>query len=163
MLPEAAPEAGVRPEEMFAGVTCGRGVLTHADGGAPRGFTVRSTGERARSTGEGTSGGFVLDQTIRFDDGERRERRWVLRADGPRRYRGTLTEASGPVRARVGGDTLTLAYPLAGVPLGRMEQTLTLGADGRVANIGTARVAGVPVRRLSETITRGAGACAAML
>ena len=144
-VPDAPPAPGVRPTEMFGGASCGRGVLTHADGSSPRVFTVRSEGRL-------TAAGLVLDQTIAFEDGERRQRRWVLRPDGPASYRGTLSEASGTVRARVGGDRLTLAYALDGVPLGRMTQTLTLREDGRVDNQGVARVVGVPVRRLRETI-----------
>ena len=146
-VPDAPPDPRVRPGALFGGATCGAGVLTHADGTTPRPFTVESRGAPA---GEG----LILDQTIRFDDGEVRERRWTLQPDGARTYRGTLTEASGDVRAQVGGNRLTLSYPLAGVPLGRMTQVLTLRADGGVDNVGTARVAGVPVRRLREEIAR---------
>ena len=151
-VPDAPPDPRVRPGALFGGLTCGAGVLTHADGTSPRPFTVASRGAPAGD-------GLVLNQTIRFDDGEVRTRRWALQPDGPRTYRGTLTEASGDVRAQVGGDRLTLSYPLAGVPLGRMTQVLTLRADGGVDNRGTARVAGVVVRRLEERIETEGAAC----
>ena len=155
-VPDEPPVQGARPAEMFGGIVCGRGVLTHADGSRPRPFAVRSEGRRAGD-------GLVLHQTIVFEDGETRERRWVLWPNGPARYRGTLTEASGPVRARVGGKTLTLAYALDGLPLGRMRQRLTLRPDGRVDNQGTASIAGLPVRRLTEVIAPSpeGGACPA--
>ena len=135
---------------MFGGAFCGRGVLAEADGASPRRFVVRSNGAPGPE-------GFRLDQIVVFEDGERRERRWTLRADGPAAYVGTLTEASGPVRVRIEGATARLTYPLAEVPLGRMTQHLTVQPDGSVTNTGTVRVAGVPVRRLTEAIVPLAG------
>ena len=136
---------------MLSGVLCGDAVLTKPGGAVADRMVVTSRGAAA-------GGGLVLDQTIRFEGGETATRRWVVQPDGPDTYRGTLTgdeavAASGEVRARVAGNTLRIRYPVAGVPFGRMEQVLTLRADGTVDNQGTVRVLGVPVRRLSETIT----------
>ncbi|WP_272945612.1 DUF3833 family protein [Parvularcula oceani] len=155
--PLAPPLPGARPEAMFDGRHCGRGVLAKADGAEPRRFAVVSEGERA---GEGLR----LVQTIRFEDGETRERVWTLRpeGEGDQRYTGTLTEASGPVRAAVSGPTLRLTYPLAELPLGRMTQHLTVQPDGTVTNTGTVTLAGFPVRRLTESIApMGEEGCAA--
>ena len=149
-LPDAPPNPAARPGAMLSGVLCGDAVLTKAGGEVADRMVVTSRGAAA---GEG----LVLDQTIRFKDGETATRRWVVQPDGPDTYQGTLTgdeavAASGVVRARVAGDTMRIRYPVAGVPLARMEQFLTLRADGAIGNVGTVRVLGVPVRRLTETI-----------
>lgn len=137
---------GLEPELFFAGATLGRGVLEHRDGSIARRFEVES---RGRASAQGVA----IEQTIEFDDGETRTRRWTLTKTGPDTYRGTLTEASGPVRARRRDGTLTLSYRLATVTFGRMRQSLTLDASGRrVINEGTVRVLGIVVRRMHEVI-----------
>lgn len=156
-LPDEAPNPAARPATMLSGVLCGDAVLTGP------GYLGKSSGDVkdemiVTSRGEARGDALVLDQTIRFADGETATRRWVVRPDGPDSYVGTLTgdeavAASGAVRARVAGDTLRIRYPVAGVPLARMEQFLTLREDGAIANRGTVRVLGVPVRHLEETIT----------
>ncbi len=146
------PAPTLAPELFFAGSTHGRGVLERRDGSVARRFEVESRGQA-------TAEGVVIDQRIRFDDGERRERRWCLIKTGPDRYRGTLTEASGRVRARRRDGALRLSYRLATVPFGRMRQSLRLEADGaRVINEGNVRVLGIVVRRMHEIIERSAPA-----
>ena len=149
-LPDAPPNPAARPGALLSGVLCGDAVLTKPGGAVADRMVVTSRGAAS-------GGGLVLDQTIRSADGETATRRWVVRPDGPDTYRGTLTgdeavAASGAVRARVAGDALRIRYPVAGVPFGRMEQVLTLRADGTIGNVGTVRVLGVPVRRLTEVI-----------
>ena len=150
-LPDAPPNPAARPGAMLSGVLCGDAVLTGPGGAALDRMVVTS---RGRASGDS----LVLDQTIRRADGTVARRRWVVEPDGPDTYRGTLTgdegvAASGAVRVRVAGDALRIRYPVAGVPLARMEQFLTLRPDGAIANVGTVRVLGVPVRRLTEVIT----------
>ncbi|MBB4659814.1 DUF3833 family protein [Parvularcula dongshanensis] len=144
-LPDAPPEEAVRPEVLFAGVGCGRGVLTFRNGALDDAFTVTSRGRESED-------GFVLDQTVRFGSGKVTERRWTMRPSGERTYEGTLTEASGPVKAVVAGGTLRLTYPMEDVPGGRMTQHLHLLDDGNVMNVATVTAFGIPVRRLSERI-----------
>ena len=134
---------------MLAGSFCGVGTLSRPGGEVDKSFAVTSFG---LSAGEG----LILTQTIAWSDGDTDERVWTLQPDGPHTYRGTLTgesAASGEVRVRAAGDALHIDYPVAGVPLARMRQTLTLGPDGVIANEGTVSLLGVPVRRLTETIT----------
>lgn len=133
-------------ERFFAGETLGRGVLEYRDGSIARRFEVQSQGRASAQA-------VAIEQTIEFDDGETRTRRWTLTRTGPDTYRGTLTEASGPVRARRRDGALTLSYRLATVTFGRMRQSLTLDASGRrVINEGTVRVLGIVVRRMHEVI-----------
>ena len=141
-----APGPRLEPELFFDGQTFGEGVLEFRDGSIARRFEVESRGVRSGQE-------IAIEQSLRFDDGETRARRWTLTKTDHDRYRGTLTEASGPVRARRRDGVLTLSYALATVPLGRMRQTLTLQPGGRqVINEGQVRVLGVVVRRMYEVI-----------
>lgn len=139
-----------RPGAMLSGVLCGQAVLTKPGGAVADRMVVTSRGRAAAD-------GLVLDQVIAFADGRTAARRWSVQPDGPDSYRGTLTgdeavAASGDVRIRVAGDSLAIRYPVAGVPLARMHQVLTLRADGKIDNEGTVSILGIPVRRLTEVI-----------
>ena len=137
----------MHPEVFFGSEALGRGVLVRRNGSIARGFEVKSTGR------ESARGDFVLDQTIRFDDGEVQTRRWTLTKTSAHRYRGTLTDASGPVRATTDHSVLSLSYRLAGVPLARVQQVLYLQPGGQtIINEGTVRILGIRVRRLHEVI-----------
>ena len=148
--PDEPPNPNARPGAMLSGVLCGDAVLTKPGGAVTDRMTVTSRGRTAGA-------GLILDQTIRFGDGDVATRRWTVQPDGPATYRGTLTgdarvAASGDVRIEVAGDGLTIRYPVEGVPFGRMRQALTLRPDGAIDNAGTVSVLGLPVRRLTEVI-----------
>lgn len=137
----------LRPEVFFDGQTLGRGVLVFRDGSIHRRFEVSS-----RGTASG-SGGFEIEQTIRFDDGEARTRRWTLTPTSSHEYRGTLSDASGSVRATIEGGVLSISYRIAETRFARMKQVLYLQPGGKTAiNTGTVRVLGIAVRRVHEVI-----------
>ncbi len=142
-----APAPAFRPEEFFAGVTRGEGILEKRFG-VNRSFHVSGTGHLERD------GTFVLVQTVTYADGVAGERReFRLRRVTETEYAGTLTGASGPVWARVDGNAFHVRYKMKRAMA--MEQWIHLQADGRTAlNRATVRLLGVPVARVSETITR---------
>lgn len=138
----------MRPEVFFAGKTHGWGILQTRGGRPSQRFEVEGQGEIA------ADGSFHLRQTVRWGDGRRASREWVMRADGPQGYRATLTDAKGAVKGDVRGNVFHLRYRLAD-PDVMMEQYLYLQADGRsVLNTGAVTALGLPVAHLSETITR---------
>lgn len=146
--PAATP--AFRPEVFFDGATHGEGMLD-VRGRGERRFTVTSTGHSERSSGQ--AGDFVLDQVIRFADGEVQRRTFRMRPLDAQRYAGTLTGASGPVTARAEGNSFHLRYAMG--KASSMEQWIYLQPDGRSAfNRATVRVLGAPVAQLSETIRR---------
>lgn len=138
----------LRPEQFFAGTTHGWGVLQTRGGRPSRQFEVSGAGETD------AQGRFHLRQTVRWNDGSRTMREWVMTRDGASGYRATLTDAKGPVTAAVRGNVFHLRYRLAD-PAVMMEQYLYLLADGvTVLNTGTVTAMGVPVAHLSERIVR---------
>lgn len=146
--PAATP--AFRPEVFFDGATHGDGMLD-VRGRAGRRFTVASTGHLERDGGR--DGDFVLDQVIRFADGEVQRRTFRMHPLDAERYTGSLTGASGPVTARAGGNSFHLRYAMGRAS--SMEQWIYLQPDGRTAfNRATVRVLGAPVAHLSETIRR---------
>jgi hypothetical protein len=147
-LPLAAFEQGgpaLRPEAFFLGETRGSGVLQTAGGRPSRTFQVLSRGRAAADE-------IIVDQEIRWGDGEVDRRSFRLRQTGTGRYTGSLTDAAGPVTAEARGNALRLRY-LIRHPGITMEQWLYLQPDGRtVLNEGTVRALGIVVARLSEQI-----------
>ncbi|MEO8164607.1 MAG: DUF3833 family protein [Betaproteobacteria bacterium] len=142
-----APAPLFRPEQFFAGVTHGEGVLA-VRGKADRAFRVTGTGHTERD------GSFVLDQTITYADGEVAQRTFRIRSVDEHEYVGSLTGASGAVSARAENNSFHVRYTIR-QPAVTMEQWIYLQPDGRTSlNRATVRVLGIPVARLSETITR---------
>ena len=146
--PAAMP--AFRPEAFFDGATRGEGMLD-VRGRADRHFTVASTGHSKRDSGRDSD--FVLDQVIRYADGEVQRRRFRMRHLDAQRYTGSLTGAAGPVTARAEGNSFHLRYSMGKAR--SMEQWIYLQPGGRTAfNRATVRVLGMPVAHLSETIRR---------
>lgn len=136
-----------RPEQFFAGVTHGQGVLSRR-GRADRPFNVRGSG---RTESDGT---FVLDQTVTYADGAVEQRSFRMRRVDEHGYTGSLTGASGAVSARADGNSFHVRYTIRR-PAVTMEQMIYLQPDGRTAlNRATMKVLGIPVAHVSETITR---------
>jgi len=143
--PARAPQ--FRPEQFFAGVTYGEGILA-TRGRADRPFHVTGAGH---SESDGT---FVLDQTIIYAGGAVEQRSFRMRRVDEHEYAGSLTGASGPVSARAEGNSFHVRYTIR-KPAITMEQWIYLQPDGRTGlNRATVRVFGIPVAHLSETIRR---------
>jgi hypothetical protein len=136
-----------RPEQFFAGVTYGEGILA-TRGKADRPFHVAGAGH---SESDGT---FILDQTITYADVAVEQRSFRLLRVDDHEYTGSLTGASGAVSARAEGNSLHVRYNIR-TPAVTMEQWIYLQPDGRTGlNRATVRVLGIPVAHLSETIRR---------
>ncbi len=143
--PAEAPQ--FRPEQFFAGVTSGEGILA-TRGRADRPFHVTGAGH---SESDGT---FVLDQTVTYADGKAEQRSFRMPPVDEHNYTGRLTGASGAVSGRTEGNSFHVRYTIR-KPAVTMEQWIYLQPDGRTGlNRATVRVLGIPVARLSETITR---------
>lgn len=125
----AGTDPPMLPERFFAGVTRSSGVI-EARSGAP----LRRLRTETRGRMEGDV--LVLDQTLRFDDGETRDRSWRLRRTGDGRYTATATDVVGEVRGESAGRALKLEYQLQLTPGSRWrtahaEQWMYLMDDGR--------------------------------
>lgn len=142
-----APAPQFRPEQFFAGLTHGEGILI-TRGSADRSFHVTSSG---KSESDGT---FVLNQTITYSDGVVERRSFRMRRRDDHEYTGSLTGASGAVSARAEGNSFHVRYTIR-KPGITMEQWIYLQPDGRTAfNRATVSALGIPLAHLSETISR---------
>lgn len=146
LLLALAAAASFDPLTFFAGRTEGRATLK-----------VILRGARAvRVHGVGTpqpDGSLLLDQTVEQESKPTTTRQWRLTRVAPGRYTGTLTDAIGPVTAETTGNRLHIRYRGKGKIA--IEQWLTLGPDGRVAdNRLTAKRLGITVAKLHETIRK---------
>lgn len=94
----------------------------------------------------------VLDQIVQRPGEGPRHRVWRLRQTSPGRVDGTLTGA-GPVRGTYANNILRLTYKMDdGI---RVEQRLTIAADGRTAiNHMVFRKFGLGVATLDGTVRR---------
>lgn len=144
----STPVKTFSPERFFAGRTTGEGELrVLAFAAMP--IHVRSTGRLERD------GTLVLRQTIRQDGAPPRSREWLLKRSGGNRFSGSLTDAAGPVTGEVSGNRLYLRYTMKGALRLRIQQWLTLEADGRtLRNRLTASKFGLPVAVVRETIRK---------
>lgn len=119
----------LRPEQFFTGETRSFGVI-EARSGAPLGRL------RTETSGRMEGGVLVIDQTLRFDDGEIRRRSWRLRRAGDGRYAATATDITGEARGESVGRAFKLQYQLQLTPDSRWrtasaEQWMYLMDDGR--------------------------------
>jgi hypothetical protein len=141
------------PEQFFAGVTHGSGVVQSSSGVPSRQFTVLSEGKAL------PDGRFQLDQTVEqrtpgSDSAVTARRTWIITRVDATRYTATLSDAAGPVTGEIHGNLFHLKYRFAN-PLVTMEQWLYLQADGRtVLNEGRISFPGIGIARISEIITR---------
>lgn len=145
--------AEFRPEAFFAGRTRAAGAITDASGQPAGRFTGQTRGRRERD------GSTVFDQTIRFDDGTVRQRRWRVIRTAPSTITVTGSDIVGEGRGEIAGDTLRLATTIrwqAGNPLSDLdfEQVLIRRPDGTVDNSSTVRKLGFVVQRAEERFVR---------
>jgi len=144
----AAQSVEFTPGTGFGGESEGRGSLKFVFR-KPRAFHVTSHG-----IGQ-SDGTFRLDQTVTFAGEAPRTRFWVMTRTAEHHYSAMLSDAAGPVVATVSGSRLSLRYRIKGPVF--MHQELVLSADGRtIDNVGVLRLFGIPIGRLQETITRKA-------
>lgn len=136
-------------DQFFIGMTTGEGKLLKRSGEIDQRFTVVSHGQYD------SEGRFLLKQVISWSDGDEQLRTFVLTPDGQGNFKGHFADGFGNVRLTSEENVGRLRHKLPGLPLGRIEQFMTLQPDGRtVLNKGRVRVLGITVRYLEETITR---------
>lgn len=151
---DAARAQVFRPELFFAGTTRASGVLTDPSGRVTGRFTGTTLGRRDRD------GSVTFDQTIRFDDGTIRQRRWRIVRTGPDSIEATGTDLVGTARGTVSGPTLHLVSTVRwqdGSPITDVDfdQVMTLQPDGqRVSNHSTVTKLGLVLRYADETFVR---------
>jgi Protein of unknown function (DUF3833) len=150
-LPEsgwAADAPIMRPEQFFAGVSRGNGVIQTPGGTPARRIMVESNGATL------PDGSFRLDQKITDDRGKVSNRFWIMKQTGPSSYTSSLSDAAGAVTGDVRGNLFHLKYRFK-KPFVTMEQWLWLQPDGRtVINVGRVSMPGRTIARLSEIIAR---------
>lgn len=153
----AVAQDAFRPDLYFAGRTRSAGVL---EGGLFGPSTLFAGVTRGRQLAPGL---VTFDQVIRFSDGMRQTRRWVLRRTGPNTYTATANGVVGEARGVVDGRLLRLTYTLvpdAQTGPVQMDQAMLLQGDGvTLSNRTTVSKFGLPVRSVNEVFTRaGRGA-----
>lgn len=145
------------PERFFAGETRSFGVIEARSGGPLRRLRTETKGRMEVDV-------LVLDQTLRFDDGETRERSWRLHRVGEGRYAATATDIVGEVQGESAGRALKLEYELQLTPGSRWrtahaEQWMYLMDDGRtLLSRLTLSKLGIVVATVSETFQKASGA-----
>lgn len=141
------------PERFFAGRTESWGVI-EGRGGAPRGRL------RTETSGRLDGAILVVDQTLRFDDGETRDRSWRLARRGEHAYLVTATDIVGEGSAERYGRAFKMVYDLQLMPGSRWRtvhasQWLYLMDDGAtVLSRLTLSKLGVTVATVSEIFRR---------
>ena len=142
----ALSAASLNPLTFFTGESHGTGTISILFKGSQQ-LHVKSHG---RPDGHG---GIILDQTVHQGSDAPKNRRWILRPNSPTTLTGTLSDASGPVTGSVGGNSMSLAYPMKGGL--SAQQTLTLQPGGRVLlNHMTVRKFGLTVATIDERIVK---------
>lgn len=151
-----AEARGLSPELFFRGPTRSAGVTTDAFGEPTSRLIGLTRGGRDRD------GATVLDQTIRYDDGTERHRRWRIVRTGPHTIEATGTDVIGTAHGIILGDTLHLVSTIRvqdGNPLTDVDfdQVMTLRRDGRTLdNHSTVTKLGFLLRRIDEVFVKQA-------
>ena len=137
----------LEPERYFARRLDAYGVFVDRFGTIRRQFEVAVTGQR-------TDTGFVLDESFRYDDGEREERRWDITALGHGRYEGRCADVVGVARGVCAANMLSWRYKFRLAMYGRkvtvaFEDVMVLQAGDILVNRATVSKAGF---RLGEVL-----------
>ena len=78
----------IKIEEFFQGNVKAWGMLQGRSGDVKRQFV-------ADMKGEFDGKNLILDETFIWNDGEKQERRWIIKKDGDNKYEGTDTDVAG--------------------------------------------------------------------
>lgn len=156
LLAASGAEAGPAfdPLAFFAGSTRASGVLTDASGQVTSRYTGTTVGHRD------PDGATTFDQTIRFDDGSVRERRWRVVRTGRDTIQATGTDVVGVAQGRLDGSTLHLVSEIQAEPGNLLttvhfDQVMTLAPGGRrLANHSVVSKLGFVLRRADEVFVR---------
>jgi hypothetical protein len=94
-------------EEYFQGNSRAYGILFDRSGTPQRHFTVDLVGTWDEETKT-----LVLDEDFVFDDGEKSQRKWVIKSLGNNRYSGTAPDVIGVAQGEARGNALRWSYVL---------------------------------------------------
>ena len=149
-----AEARGFSPALYFRGTTRSEGVVTDSSGRPTSRLAGLTRGGRDRD------GATVFDQTIRFDDGTERSRRWRIVQTGPHSFEATGTDVIGVAHGTILGNTLHLVSTIRlqdWNPLSNLDfdQVMSLRPDGRTLdNHSTVTKLGFLVRRIDEVFVK---------
>jgi hypothetical protein len=142
----ADPEATLDMTDFFTG-------RTHADNiikialHSPHKLIVDSVGGRNKE------GEFILIDNVQEEGKPARKRTWAMRPVGPNHFTGSLSDAVGPVSIDVAGNSATIRYVMRDGNM-KIEQRLTLQANGTLSNEVTARKFGLKFATVQGTIRK---------
>jgi hypothetical protein len=138
-------------ERFFSRPAVATGVFRNALDGSERGIAVRFKGrwDKASRT-------LILEEDIRFSDGERQHKTWRLTRTGPRSYRGTREDLVGEAIGSIDDQgRVRLRYrALVGSRAVSFDDVLTLEADGTVRNVAALSWLFIPVGTVELKIRR---------
>lgn len=137
--------------DFFTGPVRAEGVFRGPLNTTQRAFSVRGTGKP-------TDNGFILDETINFDDGAREDRVWRMEATSDGTVTGTAEDVRR-ARGHVAGRVLTMKYVYEVPVRGRhialsVTDVMTLRDDQTLTIEGTFKKFGLTIGRLHATFTR---------
>lgn len=132
-------------EEYFQGNSRAYGILFDRSGVPQRHFTVDLVGRWDLETKT-----LTLDEDFVFDDGEKSQRRWVIKALGNNRYSGTAADVIGVAEGEARGNALRWSYvlqvPYKGSTIDlTLDDWMFLAEDGVMINRATMSKFGVKV------------------
>tara|TARA_B100000427_G_C15098243_1_gene416008 strand:- start:78 stop:545 length:468 start_codon:yes stop_codon:yes gene_type:complete len=95
----------IKIEEYFQGKVKAWGMLLSRSGQVKRQFT-------ANMNGEFDGQNLILDETFIWNDGEKQERRWIIKKVGDNRYEGTAPDVDGIAKGVSYGSAFKFEYKL---------------------------------------------------
>ena len=95
----------IKIEEYFQGNVKARGMLQSRSGEVKRHFVADMNGEFDGKT-------LILDETFIWSDGEKQERRWIIKKIGDNRYEGTAPDVVGTANGVSYGSAFKFEYKL---------------------------------------------------
>ncbi len=141
------------PMAFFAGRTNSSGFFETRSGRPIQRVTTETTGRRAGAV-------LLLEQELRFGDGERQHRSWQIRRIDAHHYEATANDMIGVARGEASGNFFHWNFRLALSPGNpflnvQMSQRMYLQPDGRtMINHSTIRKAGFVVAQVEEQFRR---------
>jgi hypothetical protein len=142
--------APFRLERTLIGMHRMSGLVHDRFGKLRREFTGLMVGEMQGAT-------FVMNEELRYGDGQVEHRTWRLTPDGARGYRGETSDSVGAVTGICAGRAVTLSYklrlPLFGAPRKvAFEDSMYLQPDGQILDRAVLRLWGLHIATVTAII-----------
>lgn len=143
-----------RMEDFFVGRAAGFGLFQDPFGAVRRRFAIDVVGEMR-------DGVLVLNEHLRFEDGQEERRVWRMQPRGGGRYEGRTQDLPGVARGLVKDGALAWSYPFD-LALGsrtlrvRYEESFTPLGGGLLMNRARVSKWGLPLGQVSIVFQQGA-------